>query len=144
MALSAEVLHPSTSNRHINNLAKILPKQLLGRKHLIILADNGPDWAMCYANIMSFGRLWKELGLERLTIIHYSPNHSRFNFIERRWGGYYLIPTYTRTTFWHFIHLEMSPHTIYTLARHGTCIIKPQWGDPPKCCACWVKIHVND
>lgn len=84
--LSADVLHPSTSNRHINNLAKILTRELGGRKHLVLLADNGPDWAMCYANIMSFGRLWRKLKLERLTIIHYCPNHSRFNFIERRWG----------------------------------------------------------
>lgn len=90
LALSAEVLHPSTSNRHINNMAKFLPSELLGRKHLILLADNGPDWALSYANIMSFGKLWKKLKLHRLTVIHYCPHHSRFNFVERRWGRYTL------------------------------------------------------
>lgn len=86
LTLCADVLHQSTSNRHINNLIKILPKELLGRKHLILLADNGPDWGMGYANILSFGRLWKALGIDRLTVLHYSPHHSRFNFVERRWG----------------------------------------------------------
>lgn len=90
LALSADVLHSSTSNRHINNLATFLPRELAGRKYLILLADNGPDWCMGYANIMSFGRLWKWLKLDRLTIIHYSPHHSRFNFIERRWGVFLL------------------------------------------------------
>lgn len=69
---------------------------LAGWKHLILLADNGPDWEMCDANLISFGHLWLHLKLERLVIIHYSPHHSRFNFIERLWGAcgfacYYLL-----------------------------------------------------
>lgn len=90
LALCADVLHSSTSNRHINNLEKFLRKELAGRKHLILVVDNGPDWRMEHANVMSYGRLFKRLKLDRLTIVHYSPYHSRFNFIERRWGVYLL------------------------------------------------------
>lgn len=131
MALSAEVLHPSTSNRHINNLAKILPEELLGRKYLILLADNGPDWAMCDANIISFGRLWLELKLCRLTVVHYSPHHSRFNFIERRWGRYalakhsYLHDTCFGTdTTMHALHAWIGFWSLHILCTRGS------WREP--------------
>lgn len=84
----ADRYHKSTAVRHINHLSRILPKILGDRKTLILLADNGPDWSTeVQANLLNFARLFRDCGLDRLIIIHYSPNYSKFNFIERRWGN---------------------------------------------------------
>lgn len=84
--LVADRYHKSTSVRHINHLNKILPEILDGRTTLILLANNGTDWSTdIQGNLLNFDRLWRDLGLDRLIIIHYSPNNSKFNFVERRW-----------------------------------------------------------
>lgn len=43
--LVPDFYHKSTSVRHANHLRRILPRVLLGRKNLVLLSDNGPDWS---------------------------------------------------------------------------------------------------
>lgn len=86
--LVADYYHKSVSCRHANHLRIVLskPEILRYRRTVIILADNGPDWAGDTAvNLLYFGRLWRDLQLDRLIIIHYSASYSRFNYVERRW-----------------------------------------------------------
>lgn len=37
-------------------------------------------------NLLYYGRLWRDMGLDRLILVHYCANYSKYNFIERRWG----------------------------------------------------------
>lgn len=48
--LAASYYHQSKAARHVNNLVRILPRMLAGRKNVILLSDNGPDWngKACY------------------------------------------------------------------------------------------------
>lgn len=96
--LVSDYYHRSTSVRHINHLFSLLPNRLRFRKTLIILADNGPDWSTeVQANLLNYGRLWRDLKLDRLVIIHYSPGCSKYNFIERCWGRFrHIYNVYSR------------------------------------------------
>lgn len=51
--LAASYYHPSKSARHANNLLRILPEMLAGRKNLVILSDNGADWNGSFLLIVS-------------------------------------------------------------------------------------------
>lgn len=39
-------------------------------------------------NLLYYGRLWRVLGLDRLIMVRYCANYSKYNFVERRWGNF--------------------------------------------------------
>ena len=78
----------SVSSTHATYLFSLLLriKNEEGKTAATIICDGGPDWQVdSTVNLISFGRLWKDLGYEFLLLCCYAPGHSRFNPIERVW-----------------------------------------------------------
>lgn len=91
------MFHKATVLRHANNLVRILQppaddKMPRPQRNLALIADNGPDWNVekSLIDFLYIGRVWRELGLDRILLVHYAANYSKYNPIERRWGWYIL------------------------------------------------------
>ena len=58
-----------------------------GKSFVTIVGDNGPDMnPTSYLNIFYFGRLWRDIGLTKLTTITYPAGRSAYNPIEHAWS----------------------------------------------------------
>ena len=77
----------STSQMHYHHLNDLIKNQIVQKPVLGIICDGGPDWSSkCPANVINYGRLWRDNNLDLLILSSYAPKHSRYNPIEHAWS----------------------------------------------------------
>jgi len=58
-----------------------------GKTVAFIKVDNGPDWNLLnITNMLYFGRMWKDSGLDIFGIMSYAAQWSAYNNIEHLWS----------------------------------------------------------
>ena len=66
-----------------NDMYNLLTSTNQNPSVLAITSDNGPDFSpTSYLVSLAWGRLWKNLDLDKLFIVQYAPYSSKYNSIE--------------------------------------------------------------
>lgn len=82
--------HYYTANieTHVNDLSQIFSKFDSSIRNIAIICDKNIewDWVRSFANLLQFGRLWKDSKLSLLAVLNYLPSIHHKNPIEHHWS----------------------------------------------------------
>lgn len=87
--LRGNKFHKASVYNHHEDLKQLIQRvnEKDGKYAAVIISDNGPDWKKHSLKVVQMiGRLWRDLNLDYLCIVAYSPGDSRFNMVEHSWA----------------------------------------------------------
>ena len=81
--------HPSTIESHMEDMYPVISQNSVskGQKCVLLTVDGGPDWSTATpANLLFYGRIWRDAKLDLLIVTTYCPGFSAYNAIEHAWS----------------------------------------------------------